>query len=470
MSLNLSSRLTYSAVPAKAVSDLVLQASIVAQEQDPEKKRNPIDLVIVLDKSGSMSGDKLALCIKTLEFLIQEALSDDDFLGLVTFDSTVTVDYRGAKMTKENRQVLLDKVRRINAGSCTNLSGGLFAGLDLLKENSKADVSAICLLTDGMMNEGVTSREELVKITKDMIFKFPQGKAKPSVFTFGYGTDADAGVMKLISEATGGTYYSIVNPESVPISFADCLGGLMAVAAQTVQLSCEVSGGGAEIMEALTSFPTTKLSSTSYQISIKDMYCGEHRDILFKLKLPLISNDGLPSTEIRLTLKYMDTLHEVPQTTSSASTVTRYAGADHPTTPPDVEVTRHLMRIEAAKAMEEARLAAEAGNLDQGRSHVNNIADKMNKTMQMLGISEESDAMMTEVMSDLKEASSNLRSKSVYQQFGSAQMQSAAMSHAYQRSNKVDSMMSSADAIDKSAYAQASKKSMMKSAKQAFGF
>jgi len=77
---------------------------------------------------------------------------------------------------------------------------------------------------------------------------------------------------------------------------------------------------------------------------------------------------------------------------------------------------------------------------------------------------------MSEVVADLQLASTNMRSSSVFNTVGRSHMESAVMSHAHQRSNKVDSMMNSSDAIGKSAYAGNTKKSMMQSAKDAFGY
>jgi hypothetical protein len=274
--------------------------------------------------------------------------------------------------------------------------------------------------------------------------------------------------MKMLSEATGGTYYQIVNPESVPISFADCLGGLMAVAAQNVQLMLEVAGGGAEIAgDPMTKFPFERISASAYQIKIKDMYCGERRDIVFKVRLPALDTDK--PTMIQVTLKYMDTMNEKPETASASAIVNRYKGTNLPEGIPDVEVTRHLLRLEASKAMEEAKEAGDKGRYEDGRQQVQMMLGKVSKTMKDMGLAEDEDSMLEEISTDLKEAEVGMRSSMAFRVQGKAQMESASMSHAYQRSNKVDSMLDQG-AVLKSAYANDSKKSMIAQAKNAFGF
>jgi len=464
-SLTLTTRVNHPSYPAGREGEVAVLASLVAEDhQGEEEVRNPLDLVIVLDRSGSMAGEKLELCKKTLEFLVEKALTEDDYLAIITFDTGVYIEYPGGMMTKENKDIVLQRISNINSGSSTNLSGGLFAGLDLLAKASTAEVSAICLLSDGQMNHGISDREVLIKTLEINLSKFPEAKAKPSIFTFGYGVDADTLTMKAIAEASGGNFYTIPNVEAVPISFADCLGGLTAVAAQNVELNVEIAGG--ELSgNPLTKFPFTKISPSTCQIQIKDMYCGERRDLVFKVKLPISST----ATGVKVTCKYMDTIHEKFVTAASVTEVTRHAGTSIVDLVPDAEVTRHLIRLEAVQAMQEARGAGERGDLEAGQRQIERMLTTTTETMLHLGITEESDLMMAEVVADLKEAQTNLRTSVQFRTVGQSAMASAEMSHGYQRSNKASSMMS-VGAEDRSAYAGASKKAMMKSVKESFGY
>jgi len=119
--------------------------------------------------------------------------------------------------------------------------------------------------------------------------------------------------------------------------------------------------------------------------------------------------------------------------------------------------------------MEEARHLADRGELEKGKKQVEQTLSDTTGMMAQLGLKETDDLMMAEVVTDLKTASTNMRTTATYQTVGAAQMMCATESHAFQRSNKVDSMMESG-AEERSAYANHSKKMMMKSSKQAFGF
>ena len=96
--------------------------------QEEEDTKVPMDIVIVIDKSGSMAGEKLKLVKFTLEFVVTQ-LNENDRLSLITYDSDVYVDFHLMKMTKENKMYALRKIHKIKDGSSTNLCGGLLRGL-----------------------------------------------------------------------------------------------------------------------------------------------------------------------------------------------------------------------------------------------------------------------------------------------------------------------------------------------------
>eukprot|EP01002_Notosolenus_urceolatus_P007793 NODE_307_length_2265_cov_155.196751_g239_i0.p1 GENE.NODE_307_length_2265_cov_155.196751_g239_i0~~NODE_307_length_2265_cov_155.196751_g239_i0.p1 ORF type:complete len:624 (-),score=246.36 NODE_307_length_2265_cov_155.196751_g239_i0:394-2241(-) len=92
-------------------------------------ERAPLYVSAVIDKSGSMSGPKLELVKKTLGFVTQQ-LQAKDRMGLVTFDSNVSEEFPLTNMDAAGVLTATQKVKDLNAGSCTNLSGGLFKGLE----------------------------------------------------------------------------------------------------------------------------------------------------------------------------------------------------------------------------------------------------------------------------------------------------------------------------------------------------
>jgi hypothetical protein len=121
-------------------------------------KRAPVDIVAVLDVSGSMSGAKLKLVKESIHFVMSQLLPQDR-LAIVTFDTEVKRVVEFTSMTSGNKSLIATRLTSIRAGSCTNLSGGVVEGISIAKARRGTDASRSCsilLFTDGQANVGET--------------------------------------------------------------------------------------------------------------------------------------------------------------------------------------------------------------------------------------------------------------------------------------------------------------------------
>ena len=168
--IELSCQAEYQAYPYNEEQDCWSLVNLKApcHEEDEESKRAPIDMVAVIDKSGSMAGEKLKLVKLTLEFVLKQ-LKEDDRLSIVTYDDHVYVDFQLSKMSKGNREEALGRIKRIRDGSCTNLCGGLLKGLCQVMDRGadKNDVASVLLFTDGLANQGITNKEGIIAAMRD---------------------------------------------------------------------------------------------------------------------------------------------------------------------------------------------------------------------------------------------------------------------------------------------------------------
>ena len=191
--------------------------------------RAPIDLVAVIDRSGSMDGEKLLLVKRVLRFVVSH-LAVVDRLGIVIYDDAVQELAGLTSVTEENCVELDSKIDQIVSGGCTNLSGGLLKGISLMKERSgeHADVASVLLFTDGMANAGLTKTAQIINAMKSACGDVKQF----TVNTFGFGSDQNAEMLREISQAGNGLYYFIERAEQIPDVFTNCLGGLLSTSSE----------------------------------------------------------------------------------------------------------------------------------------------------------------------------------------------------------------------------------------------
>ena len=113
-----------------------------------------------------------------------------------------------------------------------------------------------------------------------------------TVYTFGYGSDHSANMLKEISQAGNGVYFFIDTNEKIPESFADCLGGVLSTVGQNISLKVELRNG-ATISEFIAEkTPTYNANKTSADVALGDLQSEEQRDVLMEIQLPVCPDLG----------------------------------------------------------------------------------------------------------------------------------------------------------------------------------
>ncbi|KAK3143138.1 hypothetical protein QOZ80_4BG0358890 [Eleusine coracana subsp. coracana] len=166
-----------------------------------EGKTADLDIVAVMDISGSMAGIKLQLMKEAMRHVI-EKLSPDDRLSVITFSSSV--DLRHKKLTPmrpSEKDFLKKEVNNLNVGGGTNIRGGLQAGIEILKERNKREAdgrtACIFLMSDGEQNQGGDART---------VIEIPDF----TVHTFGFGARHEELVLSEIAYRSLSGVYSNV--------------------------------------------------------------------------------------------------------------------------------------------------------------------------------------------------------------------------------------------------------------------
>lgn len=166
----------------------------------------PVDLVIVLDRSGSMGGRKISDARRAIEQLIHQ-MDSQDRMAIVSYANTVERLSPLVYLRGDQRERLTRLVRQVFAGGGTNLGGGLQNGIDLLSQTVSAKRQRrVILISDGLANQGITSPRALGAMAARAT------EQNLGVSTVGVGYDFNEVLMTTIADHGSGNYYFLENP------------------------------------------------------------------------------------------------------------------------------------------------------------------------------------------------------------------------------------------------------------------
>ncbi|XP_023534385.1 uncharacterized protein LOC111795962 isoform X2 [Cucurbita pepo subsp. pepo] len=402
-----------------------------------QPSRAPVDLVTVLDVSGSMAGTKLALLKRAMGFVIQN-LGPSDRLSVISFSSTAHRLFPLSRMTDLGRQQALRAVNSLSSNGGTNIAEGLKKGAKVLVDRKlKNPVASIIMLSDGQdtytFNGSSSARpqidyESLLPVS--ILHNNHSGMQQIPVHTFGVGADHDPVTAHTISNASGGTFSVIENESTIQDAFAQCIGGLLSVVVQDLQV------------EVRCIHPTLQLGSIqagSYQASITerarcatvhfgDLYAEEERDFLLTLNIPVDESEGeMPLLKVKCVYKNPITKEPITLDEVSEVQIQRLDRVGEQAV--SLEVDRQRNRFRAAEAISEARVAAERGDLAGAVS----VLDNCYRTVSESASGRGSDQLCAALCAELKEMKERMATKHMYEASGRAYMLSGLSSHSWQR-------------------------------------
>lgn len=202
----------------------------------PNAKRAPVNLSLVIDRSGSMSGEKIAQARRAALRLV-DLLEETDRLAIIHYGSDVRL-MPGAFATTENKERMRRYIGNIADEGGTNIGDGLMAGkaqLDVAR--SDFTVNRLLLLSDGQPTVGITSERGLVNIASRL------RAAGTTVTALGVGADFNEDLMQRLADTGGGSYGFIRDAESTVALFEKDLQQAGTMVARGVTLKFEVPAG-----------------------------------------------------------------------------------------------------------------------------------------------------------------------------------------------------------------------------------
>ncbi len=332
--------------------------------------RLPLNLSLIIDRSGSMSGQKLEY-VKEAAIHALRLLTAVDRASLIIYDDTVETLAPSQGLTAEVRNDLIRRIRQVRPGGMTNLSGGWFTGCDQIANYmSDAYLNRALLLTDGLANVGLTDHEQLVHQAKEL------RQRGISSTTFGVGADFNQFLLQGIADAGGGHFYFIDAPQQIPNYFQGELGEMLQTVAREMTLEIEVPTGVS--LTILNDMPVEQ-SGNRQRLFLGDAYAGEQRILVARLSLPPHAGADL---RLPLSLRYEDVRQR--RSVQVEGETLRFTDVDTRTCEAQAvneEVLSEAGRLETEKAKMEALRSEYSGDVRGARSKLRSARRVLGQAM-----------------------------------------------------------------------------------------
>ncbi|MBN2418165.1 MAG: VWA domain-containing protein [Deltaproteobacteria bacterium] len=262
-------------LPVGDSQNVVVKVTLDAERPEVKLNRPKVNLSIVLDRSGSMSGEKIE---KAKEAAIEalRRLGPDDICSVVIYDHNIETIIPA--QSAGNIEWIESRIKSIRPGGNTALFGGVSQGASEIRKNLYGGfVNRIILLSDGIANVGPSSPEELGRLGAALL------KEDIAVTTIGVGTDYNEDLMARLSQNSDGNTYFVESSRDLPRIFQAELGDVLDVVAKKVRVVIECPDN---IKPVRIIGRDGRIMGQTIELSLNQLYGGQEKYALVEVTVP----------------------------------------------------------------------------------------------------------------------------------------------------------------------------------------
>ena len=367
---------------------LLVEIAAPTVAPDPSRRRPPVNLAFVLDRSGSMGGHNKLSLAKQAALESIPRLEAEDRVAVVTYDDEVDVVMPGTQASPEARLEAARRLAGIGPRNSTDLHAGWLTGCEQAAAGLQAEgVNRVLLLTDGLANRGVTDPAELARLAYDL------RRRGVTTSTFGVGSDFDEALLQVMADNGGGHFYFAGDVTQMRDHITSEVGETLEVVAREVVL--ELTLPQSVRAESLSPFRVEQ-SGGRARVLLGDMVSGQ----LLTIALRVTFDYGIVDREVGIVLRVTDRDGAFEGASPALAPVSlTWTYADHGANDGqerDVEVDRVVARLFAERAKQDAVRLNREGRYDDARRALEGVRNRVHAYAG-------SDAVLCELVGELSE-------------------------------------------------------------------
>jgi len=238
-------------------------------------RRMPLNLCLVIDRSGSMEGEPLEYVKRACGYVV-DLMEPTDVLSIVTFEEQVDVVMPARRVV--NKALVKEHINRIQPGNTTNLYDGLAAGcMQVGTVSGSGYLNRVLLLTDGEPTAGIKDFASIVNLVAE------QKRRGITVTALGFGSEYNEELLAGIARRSGGNYYYVAQPALIPEVFRRELEALMTIIAKNVRVRLHLPRGVQ--VRYVYGVPAPQMGPRLVEYSLPDIERGAQVASLSELEL-----------------------------------------------------------------------------------------------------------------------------------------------------------------------------------------
>lgn len=332
-----------------------LKVKLSAFELASSGKRPPVNVAIVLDKSGSMSGTKIEQA-KKAAFAAVDRLKETDIVSIVVYDDSVEVLVPATRAS--DRAAIQAAIAKVQAGGGTALFAGVSKGAaEVRKFMDEKHVNRVILLSDGLANQGPSSPSELEQLGKSLL------KEGVSVSTLGLGSGYNEDLMTSLAAASSGNHVFIENSDNLVAVFNNEFDDLLNVVASDLEVNVKVHES---IRPVRVLGSKADITGQTVHLQLCQLYSKQERYFILEVEVAS-GNDGAELKVADVTVSYRNMQTETIDQLSSTVALKYSSDKEKVAKDGNVEAIALSAVQLAAERNKEATALRDAGKVDEAK-------------------------------------------------------------------------------------------------------